>query len=277
MDVNMLPAQAKAAELPEELRQRYTAPAVKLACAVLRQLARRRRPQSSLSELASEVGTNKTTAMRVLHELEREGFVYYDDATKKWGLGAYLFVLGNRAAEHAGVLPIALPALRPAARDTGYTCVLVQRDGPDHLTFIAREEPDSPVRVSVTVGQRFPLTAGSHGRVFLAHLPAEVARRVVGRVGLPEQAPAASTAQYLAGLEPVQSDGYAVSIGEHVPGIFGIAAPIYDMAGEVVLTLSAIGVAASLDDAETLRVGTVLKRRADAVSRALGWRREAST
>lgn len=274
MDVNVLGATAENPDYLDELRPRYTAPAVKLACTILRQLAKHPRGQASLSELTSEAGTNKTTALRVLHELEREGFVYHDETAKTFGLGAYLFVLGNRAAEHVGVLPTALTALRPAAHDTGYTCVLVQRDGPDHLMFVAREEPDDPVRVSVMIGRRFPLTAGSHGKVFLAHLPAGQAHSVIHRVGLPDQAKPARTAQYLDDLESVRRQGYAVSIGEHVRGVFGIAAPVYDMAGEVVLTLSAIGVAATLEDAEIIRVGTVLKRRAAAVSRALGWRRE---
>lgn len=280
MDITPLPSDVDAAVTSDNGAagsppRQYSAPAVRLACRMLRHLGAHRQGQATLTELANEADTNKTTALRVLRTLEREGFVTYDDTAKKFSLGAYLFVLGNRAAERSGVLSVALPALPDAARDTGYTCVLVQREDSGHLTFLAGEEPDNPVRVSVMTGRRFRITAGSHGKVFLAHMAAEDAEDVVRRVGLPRHAAAlTSTEEYLAGLLAVRREGYAVSVEEHVPGIFGIAAPVYDAAGEVLLTLSAIGVAAALDDAETRRVGTILARRAAAVSRALGWRPE---
>lgn len=275
MDVN---TSSRSTQEPEDgqTRPRYSAPAVKLACEILRKLAHDREAQASLSDLAMATGANKTTTLRVLHELEREGFVYRNDTAKTFGLGAYLVTLGSRAAEHSGVLQTALAALRPAAQETGHTCVVVQRDDADFMTFIAREEPGDAMHVSVKVGESFPLTAGSHGKVFLAHLPLEEARQVVGRVGLPSRGRPVTPQQFLDSLPAVRRDGYAVSMEEHLRGISGVSAPIYDIAGDVVLTLSAIGVAAALDAQEAARVGDVLRRRAGAVSRALGWQQEST-
>lgn len=250
----------------------YAAPAVGLACRILRRMAGARE-RATLTDIASAVGTNKTSCLRVLRTLEREGFVHFDETKREFGLGTYLFVLGNRAAERTDLLRSSLPVLRDAARSTRYTCVLVERSHSNELIYIAREEPDESLRVSVAVGQHFPVTAGSHGKAFLAFLPPQESEELVAQLGLRRFTDKSITDpdHYLKDLQRVRDNGYAVSIEEHVAGISGVAVPIFDSVGRVVLSLSAVGTAASLNAETSVEVGRVLVKLASSASHSLGW------
>jgi DNA-binding IclR family transcriptional regulator len=134
--------------------------------------------------------------------------------------------------------------------------------------YIAKEEPATPLRISVAVGQRFPLASGSHGKCFLAWLPPSEASAILDRYGLPRFTEKSITdpAAYLKGLAAVRQRGYATSVEEHYPGISGVAAPIFSAGNRVTLTLTAIGTSAQMDRAALRQTGEVLKELAARIS-----------
>ncbi len=249
-------------------QERYAAPAAELACRILQYLAGFTHSHATLSEITSALGANKTTGLRVLRELERYRFVEHDPIGHRFSLGTYLFVLGSRAASHVDVLAAALPYLARAAKETGVTCVLAERCGHDQYMYIAKEEPARPIRVSVTIGQRFPLTSGSHGKCFLAFMQPEEAEEILRSLGLKRYTRTTITdlKAYGKALEQVRRRGYATSVGEHYWGINGIAAPIFDRSNKVILTLTAIGTSATMGKTMMTRIGEMLKVFANSIS-----------
>lgn len=252
-------------------QERYSAPAVELACRILQYLAGFTHSHATLSEIASALEANKTTCLRVLRELERYRLVVHDEIGHRFNLGTYLFVLGNRAASHVDVLAAALPYLARAAKETGITCVLVERSGKSQYMYIAKEEPDSPVRVSITIGQRFPLASGSHGKCFLAFMPPDEAEEILRSCGLQNYTRTSITdlAAYGKALEQVRRRGYATSVGEHYPGINGVAAPIFDRSNKVILTLTAIGTSVTMGKVMMARIGETLKSFAASITASI--------
>jgi DNA-binding IclR family transcriptional regulator len=220
----------------------YTAPAVELSCRILQYLAGYAHSHATLSQIATTLRASKSSCLRVLRVLERERFVEYNEAAKVFSLGTYLFVLGSRAASQVDVLAMALPYVAQAAKTTGLTCVLVERYGPAHYMYIAKEEPATPLRISVAVGQRFPLASGSHGKCFLAWLPPSEASAILDRYGLPRFTEKSITdpAAYLKGLAAVRH--------------------------RVTLTMTAIGTSAQMDRAALRQTGEVLKELAARIS-----------
>ncbi len=257
-------------ELPKQ--ERYAAPAAELACRILQYLAGFTHSHATLSEIASALGANKTTCLRVLRELERYRFIEHQPIGHRFNLGTYLFVLGNRAASHVGTLAAALPYLARAAKETGVTCVLVEPFGRNQYMYIAKEEPASPIRVSVTIGQRFPLTSGSHGKCFLAFMQPNEAEEILRSCGLQRYTAGSITdlGAYRKVLEQVRNRGYATSVGEHYLGINGVAAPIFDRSNKVILTLTAIGTSATMGRATMANIGETLKELAASTSASLG-------
>jgi DNA-binding IclR family transcriptional regulator len=256
-------------KLPKQ--ERYAAPAAELACRILQYLASFTHSHATLSEITSALGANKTTCLRVLRELERYRFVEHDPIGHRFSLGTYLFVLGNRAASHVDVLAAALPYLARAAKETGVTCVLVERCGHNQYMYIAKQEPASPIRVSITIGQRFPLTSGSHGKCILAFMRPDEAEEILRSSGLQRYTRTSITdlSAYAKALEQVRRRGYATSVGEHYPGINGVAAPIFDRSNKVNLTLTAIGTSATMGKIIMARIAETLKTFAASISASI--------
>jgi DNA-binding IclR family transcriptional regulator len=204
----------------------------------------------------------------VLRVLEGERFVSYDEGTRQYALGSYLFVLGNRAALQIDILSAALPYVAQAAKLTGLTCILVERYGRDKLMYLAKEEPSTSMRISVTIGQRLPLTAGSHGKCFLAWMRPNETSALLKQHGLSRftKNSVTDTSEYLRELDRVRKRGYATSIEEHVLGINGVAAPIFDASGRVSLAISAIGTAAELNRSALKKTGETLQTLASRIS-----------
>ena len=138
--------------------------------------------------------------------------------------------------------------------------------------YIAKEEPASPIRVSVTIGQRFPLTSGSHGKCFLAFMQPNEAEEILRSCGLQRYTAGSITdlGAYRKVLEQVRNRGYATSVGEHYLGINGVAAPIFDRSNKVILTLTAIGTSATMGRATMANIGETLKELAASTSASLG-------
>lgn len=250
---------------------RYTAPAVEIAGRILRYLSSYRHPIATLAEISKAVKGNRSTCMRVLQSLLNYGLVSYNQLTRRYSLGPYLVVLGNRAAEQLDYLSEATAGLKRLAELTGSTCVASMRYGQDQIMYVAKEEPPSPIHVSVAVGQRFPITAGSHGKCFLAWLPEPEVEDLLSRLHLQAFTPRTitETAAFKEHLQAVRAAGYATSLEEHYPGINGVAAPVFDLTGRILLTLSIIGTTAVLSEEKVPDIAGVVRQVAADVTRRI--------
>jgi len=252
--------------IPEELKQmpserKYFAPAVQSAARIFKYLSRYSHSHATLTEISNALAISTATCLRILHTLVEESLLNYEPDTRKYSLGPYLIIFGSRAADQLDYISIARKYLKKAAELTGNTCVLDQVLERDSITYIAKEEVLNPIGISVAIGQRYPITAGSHGKCFLAFLPEDEAREIIRRVGLPRFTPNSITEEdlYIDELHEVRLKGYATSLEEHYLGINGVAAPIFDHLGKVILCITCIGTSMSLKDEHMVFCGETLK------------------
>lgn len=230
----------------------YGTPSVALAAQALKLLSRHKYKASSLKIIAGKLGASPTTCLRVLRTLEREDFVRYNGETRKYSLGPYLIPLGNRAAELNDAFARAAAEIKHVAAQTGLTTALVQR-WDDRPIYIASAEPPSEdnrfTRLSISIGQATPLTAGAHGRCFLAYDDETEWQRHFSAV-IPPMTPATITdpVRLVEILREVQSQGYAISDGEFHRGTTAVDAPIFDHSGQVELVISSMCITSQLDE-----------------------------
>ncbi len=193
--------------------------------------------------------------MRVLRVLEREQFIWLERASGKYSLGAYLYVLGSRAAVAVDLLRIALPHLRQASDLTGLTCSLSQRASETELVYIAKEEPKAGIHISVSVGETFPIVAGSHGKCHLAFMSESESADLISSEGIAPFTKRTITdpQRYLAELRKIRRLGYATSFEEWVPGINGLSVPIIGRDG-IVAAMSASGTSAVVTPARIRQI-----------------------
>ncbi len=131
------------------------------------------------------------------------------------------------------------PALRELNERTGYTVHLASyEDG--EVIYIDKYDSRHPVRMYSRVGRRAPLHCTAVAKVLLAELPEERRRQVAERIDYTPltrntilDAPA-----FLAELDRVRAQGYAVDNAEHEDFIHCVAAPVRGARGEVLAAAS---------------------------------------
>lgn len=125
--------------------------------------------------------------------------------------------------------------------------------------------------MSVEMGRRFPLHAGSSGKSILAFLPTAELERILADP-LPALTPRTVTdsTALRAELERIRKLGYAVSVGERQPDAGSVAAPVFGFDDMVVGAISVCGPRFRVDESFVLNVAPHLVAAASSVSRSLG-------
>ena len=107
----------------KSMEKKYSVPAVNTAFKLITLLSRKRYQNSTLTEIANALSLNPTTCFRILYELQELSVVKYDQRTKRYSLGPYLVVLGERAKEHLYDLSIINSYLEKMTAQTGITTI----------------------------------------------------------------------------------------------------------------------------------------------------------
>lgn len=160
---------ARAADSQEEnsqaLAERGGVAAVDRAFAILGAFGTHDR-SLTLAELGRRTGLYKSTILRLIASIERAGFIRRLD-NGSYAVGAGALHLGRLYQASFELDRYLLPALRNLARESGETASFFVRDH-DRRICLRRVEPDRPVRIVISEGDRLPLDLGSAGKILLA-------------------------------------------------------------------------------------------------------------
>lgn len=194
-----------------------------------------------LADLTVGTGMTKNQTFRLLQTLTLSGFVVHDRGTKTYRLGSRLVDLAAVAVHGSDLVRVAAPILDMLARQTGETVNLIIKHDDQSAICVDKRDSLQSLRITATVGGRFPLHAGASPKLLLAYSsPAAIETYL--RDGQPLQSFTPKTVtnpnDLRTELERVREQGYAVSSEEMDLGVCSIAAPIKNPAGDVVAGLS---------------------------------------
>ena len=120
----------------------------------------------TLTELSRRSGLYKSTVLRLLGALEHGGFIRkLDDG--QYTIGPQPLRLAAIYQKSFRVAPVIEPLLGQLSRDVGETSSFYVREG-NKRVVLHRVEPARPVRVSISVGDEFPIERGASGKILLA-------------------------------------------------------------------------------------------------------------
>jgi IclR family pca regulon transcriptional regulator len=214
---------------------RYSVHSLELGLRILESFDRDAIDEMSLSEMARRIGVSRSSAFRLVHTLQRLGYLEREDETKNYRLGARVMSLGYSFLASKDIAELARPDLQRLRNATRCSTHLGILDGAE-VIYIARFAAHKPVSAMIAVGARVPAHATTMGRIILAFKPAAyVAEHFGGRplAKFSEQTPV--TLEALAGmLDADRRRGYVISHSNFEAGIASIAAPIFDAKGEIV-------------------------------------------
>ena len=229
-------------------------------------------------EASARLGVDPSTASRLLASLVAAQLAVRDPVTGRYRIGPGAIRLASSAP-----VPVGQPRereLRQTARrtlylleeGTGETVVLdVRGQGTATLVDVVPSRRSAPQLVWRNM--RRPLHATADGKVLLAHAPEAVTDAELGRT-LDRLAPPTVTdpATLRSQLAEIRKLGYAVTEGEHQPGVNVVAAPVEDATGTVAAALAIEGPAERFDRIGMRRALDLLLPRAGELSRNLGAR-----
>jgi DNA-binding IclR family transcriptional regulator len=228
--------------------------------------------EAGVTEIAAELGVHKSTAFRLVAALERRGLVEQHAERGKYRLGVGILRLAGATTARLDLVQESRPLSRSLAASTDETVNLtVLSDGA--ALYIDQVAGSSALQPHNWVGQRIPLHATSNGKVLLSGLPdSEVVALVGRRPTRYTPATLGTGAEVLASVALAREQGYAVAIDELEVGLAAVAAPIRNVHGDIVASLSVSGPTFRLDDERRATATTAVVETADEVSRRLGWR-----
>jgi DNA-binding IclR family transcriptional regulator len=197
-------------------------------------------PVWSTNDVIDRLGTSRSTGYRYIKELHAAGLL--------GAVGNGYYVLGPRIVEldlqirECDPLHIASKGiLEQLVAATGHSALLCMLFSNSVLCIREHLAPLSPERM-FSRGQRRPLYKGAMSKVILAHLPSHRLRSIYARnqTTVSESRMGNSWDGFRDYLGKVRRDGYLMTFGEFNPGVYGVAAPVFN---DEKLILGSIGVA----------------------------------
>lgn len=215
--------------------------AVDRAASVLRLFIDAKTPSLGITEISAVLSLSKAVVYRVLSTLRESGFVEVDDS-RRYMLGPTSLALGLAYLSRHDLRERARPFLVALSKETQETATLSTRRA-DFRTYIDQVTPPREVKMTVAIGQSYPLHAGSSSKAFLAFLPEEDQNVYLRDHNLSPLTDLTITdpAELRRELAKIRKRGFARSLGERQPGSASVAAPVFNHEGEPVGVISICG------------------------------------
>lgn len=131
-------------------------------------------------DLSDKVGFQRSTVNRILHVLERYGFVKQNPKSKKFVLGQSIIDLATAVQQslNGSLTRIAIPTINSLRTQLGETVVLeVAASTCSIMAYIA--DGAGPIRLKEAVGARHGYNAAAGAKSILAYSPEEFQNRIL--------------------------------------------------------------------------------------------------
>lgn len=225
-----------------------------------------------VSAIARELGLSKAVVHRILQTLVGSGLLEAVPGSRDYRLGPAAGALGARALRDSDLRSVAMPVLLGLQRETRETTTVSARVAGGRV-YLDQVPSELEIKMTVEVGRRFPLHAGSSSVCILAYLPPDEQDAVLGaELATLTPKTVSDPSVIRARLAEVRRVGFAFSGGERQVGAGAVAAPVFALDGRVVGAISVCGPVERVDEAARDLYAPRLRRAADEISRGLGWR-----
>ncbi len=205
---------------------------------------------TKLKDIAGRTGLDVTTCLRLLRDLEHEGFVERDPHSKEYVLGTQVYAMHHAMVAGVDVRALARPSLIRLARRFGDSVILSVPVGWESVCADVCLG-DYPIRANyLETGSRRPLGIGAGSLALLAGMmPSEQAAVLpIVRQSMKKRYPRFSPARLDEELARAVSRGHAVLLEVVVEKMGGIGVPVRSPAGR---PIGALSIAALTERIET--------------------------
>jgi len=188
----------------------------------------------SLAELSTTLAAPKSSLLGILRSMVALGYMEHGHGLYRLGPKSFRLAADILAVRRFPNL--VRPILQDLAAKSGETVFLVVLDQlAQRMTYADIIDSANPVRYTVPTGTTRPLYVSAGGQMLLAYQEPAWIDAYIRAARLDALTPRTITDPRLLRerLAGIRRDGFAISLGETVPGAAGIAAPIFNADGSV--------------------------------------------
>jgi DNA-binding IclR family transcriptional regulator len=196
----------------------------------------------SNQDLMKRTGLPKATVSRLTATLLGLGYLHYDEALGRYGIGPATVALGYGALSSTAVVRIAQPLMQDLADETGVAVALGTRDGLE-MVYLANCRAAGPVTLQLNVGSRLPILRTAMGLAYMAATPEQKREEIVDRLVAAEPGRAAAIRSAVArAVEEYRADGYIGTYGTWFSYINAIGVAFQPTDGSPLVSLTCGGI-----------------------------------
>lgn len=188
-----------------------------------------------ISRIARELGVSKSSISDILYSLLDLGYLQYDnEQMKTFRLGNGAIRFGLSTLRQYDFPEIARPELSVLHRECGFTVYAGVEVG-EYMTFVDKIEGKSAIKFSDGIGSMKPLHLTAIGKALLAGHSDDEILDILGDTCYEVRTKNSlnNPRSVLADIAKVRRRGYALENFEENDYTYGIAAPVFDMHGNV--------------------------------------------
>ncbi len=222
----------------------------------------------NLKAIAGALGIVPSTALHILRVLAAEQLVRLDPVTKHYSMGVGMLPLARAVLERSDFPNLMRPGLEELSLRYGVTAIGVELPDLDHMVVVALARAQTPVRLQVDVGSRFPALISATGRCVAAFTDqpwSEVERRF--RLLRWHNAPAYTA--WRKEVDQARRQGFSIDRGNYIAGVTIVAVPVLDAKGAIRHAIAAVGLGNQLDRPTSLKLARDMKNAAQDVAAQL--------
>ena len=205
---------------------------------ILREVTLAAKPVTA-RDLASKLNLSHPTVHRLAVQLEGFGYLQREPGSKRFIGGRELQGLALEALINSSTRGERHAILKALVDQVEETCNVTILNG-NEVAYIDRVESHWPLRTHLQAGSRVPIHCGASGKVFLSFMSSNKRTRLLTAAPLRRctERTVIDPKRILAELKKIRASKVGLDNQEFMPGLIGIAVPVFDSRGRVCATVS---------------------------------------
>lgn len=229
-------------------------------------------PEMGISEIALEMGLNKSTVFGLVNTLTKYGYLEQVESNKKYRLGITLFEMGSLVLSRIDIRNEAKELCAPLAEKYPAT-IHIATHCEGEVIYIDKLDFGTSLIGASNVGKRAPMHCTGVGKALLAHLPKSyVDQYLTFPLKKLTEKTITTRQRLMEELDEVRRTGIAMDREEIENGLSCIAAPVLQQDGEPALAISISFPYGRIGEVDVQQVKQELLTRTKELSARLGYR-----
>jgi IclR family pca regulon transcriptional regulator len=218
-------------------KPRYFINSLEKGLSVLQAFAEAGHPLT-LSQIASALGANSTTATRLCYTLSELGFIQRD-GQRRYHLTPKILTLGHSYISGLAWQEIAQFYLDALFKDVQETVNLSILEGSE-IIYLIRIRKRKYLPFDIRIGTKLPVYCTAMGKVLMAMGPPQKVKPILRALEFKPLTPRTikSLDKFMDALEKVRKNGYAINDEELSIGNRAVAAPVLDREGYAIAAIN---------------------------------------